>query len=158
MGASTAFHSSLGGGSILAGLSLRPSGRGPTSGAFFPLGQFIVTLTRAGGGSHLGGGCPYSSRMLRQVHLLLVRGRLACLLPSWGRHLLLGGRWSCLSEARSSWCPGPCCCGPSTPTTSADTGSGQQVFRSEGREHVHWCLVAWRQPWCWVSQWRHPAD
>ena len=92
--------------------------------------------------------------MSRRINLLPVRGCLACLLPSWGRHPLLGGCGSCLMESRSSrslWLS-------QSPTTPTNTGSGQQVLRSRGRKHIHQCQVNWRQSWWWVSRWRYPAN
>ena len=68
--------------------------------------------------------------MSRWINLLPLRGCLACLVPSWGRHPLLGGRGLHLMEARSSrspWLSQP-------PTAPTDTGSGQQVLRSGGPE------------------------
>ena len=88
------------------------------------------------------------------MHLLPIRGHLAHLLPSWGRHPWVGGHWLCLFGARSSWCPGPSGGGSFTPT---NTGSSQQVLRSRGWEHVHWDLLGWRQPGWWAPLWRHSA-
>ena len=88
-----------------------------------------MTLTGARGGACLGGGRSHPSGVSRRINLLLVRGHLACLMPSWGGHLLLGGSGSRLMEARSSrslWLS-------QSPTTPTNTGSGQQVLRSGGR-------------------------
>ena len=112
-----------------------------------------MTLTGARGGACLGGGCSHPSGVLRRINLLLVRGRLACLVPSWGGHPLLEGRGSRLMEAGSSRSPWL----SQSPTAPTDTGSGQQVLRSGGRKRVHQYRVKWRQSWWWVSRWRYPT-
>ena len=112
-----------------------------------------MTLTGARGGAWLGGGHSHPSGVSRQIHLLPVRGHLACLLPSWGGHLLLWGHVPHLVEARSSGCAW-LSLSPAAPT---DTSSGQQVLRSGGQKHVHRCQFKWRQSWWWVPRWRYPG-
>ena len=112
-----------------------------------------MTLTGARGGAWLGGGHSYPSSASRWVHLLLVRGRLVCLLPSGGGCPLLWGCGPCLAEARS----GGCAWLSLSPAAPTDTSSGQQVLRSGGRKHVHGCLFKWRQSWWWVPWWRNPG-
>ena len=112
-----------------------------------------MTLTGARGGSCLGGGHSHPSGVSRWRNLLPVRGHLACLVPSWGGHPLLGGCGSCLMEARSSRSPWL----SQSPTTPTDTSNGQQVLRSGGWKHVHRCWVNWRQSWWMVSWWRYPT-
>ena len=112
-----------------------------------------MTLTGARGGACLDGGRSHPSGVLRWINLLPVRGHLACLLPSWGGHLLLVGCGSCLMEARSSRSPWL----SQSPTAPTDNKSGQQVLRSGGRKCVHRHRVNWRQSWWWVSRWRYPT-
>ena len=112
-----------------------------------------MALTGARGGACLGGGHLHPSGVFRQINLLPARGRLACLLPSWGGHPLLGGHGSCLKEARSSRSPWL----SQSPTAPTNTGSGQQVLRSGDWKHVHRRQVNWRQSWWWVSWWRYPT-
>ena len=115
--------------------------------------HLTTTLAGAWGGAGLGGGHSCPSGASRQIHLLPVRGRLVCLLPSRGGHPLLWGRGPRLAEARS----GGCAWLSLSPAAPTDTSSGQQVLRSGGRKHVHRCGFKWRQSWWWVPQWRYPS-
>ena len=136
------FPGSSGGGSFPSLSVLRPSGQGPTSGAFIFPGRLLATLTGTGGGAQLGGGAS------RWVHLLPIRSRLGRFLPSGGGRLLLRHSRSRLMEARGSgysWLS-PC---PAAPT---NTGSCQQVLCRGCRQCVHG--LEWRHPWwrvTWVS-------
>ena len=121
------------------------------SGIFAFPGHLTVTLTGARGGALLGGGRSYTRGASRQIHLLMVRGHLVCLLPSGGGCPLLWGRGPHLAEARSSGCAWL----TSSPAAPTDTSSGQQVLHSGGWKRVH--RFKWRQSWWWVPQWRYPG-
>ena len=86
-----------------------------------------MILAGTGGGARLGGSA------LRWEHLLSIRHRLRCLLPSGSRHLLLRHSRSHLAETRGSghsqlspWLAAP-----------ADACSCQQVLHTGSRQCVH---------------------
>ena len=125
--------------------SLRPSGRGPTSGAFLFSGRLLVILAGTGGGAQLGGSA------LRWEHLLLIRRRLHRFLPSRSKHLLLGHSRSRLAETRGSGCYwlSPWLVAP------ADACSYQQVLHSGSWQHVHGLECG--HPRWQVTQWSYPS-
>ena len=104
-----------------------------------------MTLTGTGGGARLGGNTS------RWVHLLLIRCRLGCFLPSGGRRLLLRRYRSHLAEARGSGYSqlSPCSAAPT------DTCSCQQVLRSGSQQRVHG--LEWRHPRWQVTQVSYPS-
>ena len=104
-----------------------------------------MTLTGTGGGTWLGGSAS------RWVHLLPIRHRLGCFLPSRDRCLLLRRSRSHLMEARGSGYLRlrPC---PATPT---DTSSCQQVLCSGSWQCVHG--LEWRHPRWRVTRVSYPS-
>ena len=122
-----------------------PSRGGPTSGAFIFSGRLLVILTGTGGGAWLGGSA------LRWEHLLPIRCRLGCSLPSGSGCLLLRHPRSCLTEARGSGYSrfSPC------PATPIDTCSCQQVLCSGSRQCVHG--LEWRHPRWQVTRVSYPS-
>ena len=139
------FLGSSGGGLFPLLPVLRPSERGPTSGAFIFPGWLLMTLAGTGGGTRLGGSAS------RWEHLLLIRCRLRRFLPSGSRRLLLRHPRSCLMEARGSGYLrlSPC------PTAPTDTCSCQQVLHSGSRQHVHG--LEWRHSRWQVTQVSYPS-
>ena len=107
--------------------SLRPSGRGPTSGTFLFSGRLLVILAGTGGGAQLGGS------VLRWEHLLSIRRCLRHFLPSRSRRLLLRHSRSHLAKTRGS---GHSWLSPWL-VALANACSCQQVLYSGSWQHVH---------------------
>ena len=124
---------------------LRPSGRGPTSGAFIFSSQLPMTLAGTGGGARLGGSA------LRWEHLLPIRCHLHHFLPSESKCLLLRHPRSRPTEARGSGHSWISLC----PATPANTCSCQQVLRSGSRQRVH--SLELRHPRWQVTQVSYPS-
>ena len=131
---SLAFPGSSGGGSVPSFSVSGPLGWGPTFGAFIFPGWLLATLTGTGGGAWLAGS------MSGWVHLLLIRSRLDCFLPSGGGCLLL---WHSRSRLADAW-DGGCSQLTSWPGASTNTSSCQQVLCSGSRQCVH--SLEWRHP------------
>ena len=139
------FPGSSGGGSVPS-LSISGSSRGgPTPGTLILPGRLLSTLAVTGDGARLGGSAS------RWEHLLPIRHRLGCSLPSGSGCLLLRHPRSRLTEAWGSRYLriSPC---PATPT---DICSCQQVLRSGSQQRVHG--LEWRHPRWQVTWGSHPS-